>query len=101
MTAPSTPGRRVVACNYTVATSACSEGALCYVCDMAVKGSGKCDVLIHARSRSGRWIQKWERAHRLANFRIKTIPPEHPRHKEYQINSYDPDSLLEKLTCHT
>jgi len=32
---------------------------------------------IIARSRSGRWISRWERTARLKNFRVKTIVDDH------------------------
>jgi hypothetical protein len=35
-------------------------------------------VPLLVRSRGGRWIEKWEAMRRLENFRVKTIPPDHP-----------------------
>jgi hypothetical protein len=42
------------------------------------RGWGGERVRLLARSRSGRWIEKWETRKRLGNFRWKTIPAEHP-----------------------
>jgi hypothetical protein len=70
---------KAIACNYSEATATCSKGALCYVSRLW-KTPGRARVRILARSRSGRWIQKWEDIRRLENFRLKTLPTEHPRY---------------------
>jgi hypothetical protein len=67
--------RRVVQCNYVQGTHVASQGARAYV----VRTSGGTDrILILARSRSGRWVKKWEPVSRLTDFRAKILPPEHP-----------------------
>jgi hypothetical protein len=86
--------RRVIACNYTEAVSPVSAGALCYV-TLLNPGNGHERIKILARSRSGRWIEKWEDTRRLSNFRLKTLPPEHPLHADERIwSAVDP--LLER-----
>jgi hypothetical protein len=64
----------VVQCNFPVGTVECSPGARAYVLDADIVGRR---VRLLARSRSGRWIDKWENLRRLTDFRFKTIPPEH------------------------
>jgi hypothetical protein len=76
--------KKVIACNYGEGTSTCSKGALCYVMRSSGSNPGE-DVEIFARSRSGRWIVKWESLHKLINFRFKTIPPEHPRYNDERL----------------
>jgi hypothetical protein len=74
--------RTVVACNYRVGTPVAAPGALAYLCQ--TEGSmERCQVLV--RSRSGRWVLKWESLGRLHHFRTKTLPPEHPRHADRRI----------------
>ena len=69
--------KRVIACNLTEPTSPAATGALAYVRWMNYGwGNDRMPLLI--RSRGGRWIEKWESRNRLGNFRLKTIPPEHP-----------------------
>ena len=77
--------KRVIACNYAVATSACAKGARAYL--GSLPGDGR-SVHIIARSRSGRWIHKWERRKRLTNFRFVTLPPEHPRYHDWRIGAH-------------
>lgn len=76
--------RYVVACNYTEGTGVAAPGALCYV-SLSNPGGGSDRLLIVVRSRGGRWVQKWENIRRLANFRLKTLPPEHPRYQDQRI----------------
>ena len=71
--------KRVVACNYTEGISSVPTGALAYVL-LANAGGGHDRLFVLARSRGGRWIEKWEDVRRLTNFRAKTLPPEHPLH---------------------
>lgn len=88
------PDIRVVACNYLVGTSAVAQGALCYAVHVWCGER----VRILARSRSGRWIEKWANFKKLGNFRLKTLPPEHPRYRDYRAHSWaDPDVLLTEL----
>lgn len=41
-------------------------------------------VMVRVRSRGGRWITKWEALKRLGNFRLVTLPPEHPRYGDWE-----------------
>lgn len=66
---------RVVVANFRDGTSKCAKGGLCYVVQVYPRR-----VRITARSRSGRWIECLENTGRLTNFRIKTMPPQHPRY---------------------
>lgn len=84
--------RRVIACNHLTGTSAIPTGALCYV-SLLNPGGGNDRICILARSRSGRWIRKWEAANRLGNFRLKTLPPEHPLYREERIRDAGKEDL--------
>jgi hypothetical protein len=88
--------RKVIACNYVSSTSACAAGSLCFVTQFW-NGEEKSRVQILARSRSGRWIQKWEGIDKLSSYRIKTLPPAHPLYYDCRITSYDINALLECL----
>ena len=73
--------KRVVACNYRAPARVAVTGARCYVLNPNY-GMGCARVRLLLRSRGGRWIDKWEDTRRLANFRVKVVPPEHPRYEE-------------------
>ena len=66
-----------MACNLAEPTSEAARGALAYVM-WPNWGGGNDRLPLLIRSRGGRWIEKWESMRRLNNFRIKTIPPQHP-----------------------
>ena len=68
---------RAIACNYAEPVGVAAEGALCYV-RWPNPGGGNDRMQLLVRSRGGRWIEKWEAISRLQNFRLKTIPPDHP-----------------------
>lgn len=71
------PDRKVVACNFRVSTKLVPEGAKAYV-ERTNPGGGHDRIWVQARARGGRWIRRVEAMHRLHNFRLKTLPPEHP-----------------------
>lgn len=82
--------RKVMACNYVVPTNVAVAGARAYVCLTNPGGGGdRIDILV--RSRSGRWVRKWENTKRLHNFRPKTLPPEHPLHSDERIMTFLPE----------
>lgn len=81
--------RVVMACNYSVPTQIAAAGAKAYVC-LTNPGSGHDRVVVLVRSRSGRWVRKWEKTGRLHNFRPKTLPPEHPFYADERIMTFDP-----------
>jgi hypothetical protein len=70
---------RVIACNYLLPTNVTFQGAKAYVVRMN-PGGGNDRIVVFARSRSGRWVQKWEKIGLLSNFRFKNITPGHPRY---------------------
>jgi hypothetical protein len=70
--------QQVIACNYADPTKVASAGALAYVIPQ-FGGNLPERVRLLVRSRGGRWVEKWEAMWRLDNFRLKTLPPEHPR----------------------
>jgi hypothetical protein len=59
----------VMACNYLEPVSASVAGARAYVIGLNF-GNGCERVHILARSRSGRWIERWESLRRVGNFRL-------------------------------
>ena len=69
--------RKALACNYAESVSVAAKGALAYV-RWPNYGNANDRVLLLVRSRGGRWIEKWEAMRRLTNFRLKTLPPQHP-----------------------
>ena len=90
------PDRRVVQCNYREATNIAAEGARCYLV-RPNPGGGDDRIVILARSRSGRWIEKWEDIRRLRDFRVKTLPPEHPLHGDERLWDYEPEAMARRL----
>jgi hypothetical protein len=90
--------KRIIACNLLETVSTASVGALCYV--RATTGTeARVELLI--RSRSGRWISKWESLKRVGNFRFNTLAPDHPRYDDERLMAYaSEDSLawLQRLT---
>lgn len=67
----------VVVCNLAEGISEARKGAKAYVIDPNAGWGGERQYL-YLRSRCGRMIRKWESRTRLENFRVKTLPPEHP-----------------------
>lgn len=90
------PDKQVIACNYTEATKVASKGALCYVIGIN-RGNGSERIEILARSRGGRWIEKWESIKRLNNFRLKTLPQGHPRYNDERLWDYGAEKALSDL----
>lgn len=68
---------KVLTCNYLVGTKICGEGAKAYVLNLNY-GNAMEEIWLLARSHGGRLVIKWERAHRLHNFRLTTIPSQKP-----------------------
>ena len=85
--------RRVVACNYVEATSECREGALAYVI-LTNQGGGSDRIFIFARTRSGRWVRKWENIKRLGNFRMKSV---HESRTHFTLPLEDREAWVEAL----
>ena len=79
-----TADQQVIACNYTEPTSVAAGGALAYVVPQ-LGGNLPERVRVLVRSRSGRWVEKWEAIWRLDNFRLKTLPPDHPRYGDERL----------------
>lgn len=80
----SVPDRCVIACNYGESTKIAAKGARAYVVPQ-LGGNLPERVLVLVRSRGGRWVEKWEATKRLADFRLKTLPPEHPRYGDERL----------------
>ncbi len=74
---------KVVQCNLRIDTATCRTGARAYL-------TGSLDVVgrrarILARSRSGRWVLRWEGLSHLHNFRIKTLTAQDPLWERQEI----------------
>jgi hypothetical protein len=86
--------KRFIACNFRKGTKIARKGAIAYVL-WPNYGGGNDRIPLLVRSRSGRWVEKWEAMSRLENFRFKTIPPEHPLYnRDYGILN---DACLQSL----
>lgn len=73
--------RKAIVCNYVEGTSYVAKGAKAYIVPW-MGGNLPERIPVLVRSRGGRWIEKWESVRRLDNFRIKTLPPEHPKYDD-------------------
>lgn len=88
--------RKVVQCNLTETTNIAPAGARAYVV-LTNPGGGHDRIQVLVRSHGGRWVEKWENMRRLADFRVKTLPPEHPLYANERIWDYDPDGTAATL----
>jgi hypothetical protein len=93
---PEAADKYVVVCNYCEGTSYCSPGALAYVTHTGGMFSFDGRLQVFARSRRGRWILRWERISRLHNFRVKSLPSEHPRYSDVGTVAHDTRRSAEK-----
>jgi hypothetical protein len=91
--------RRAIVCNYLEATNVSAVGSRAYV-SWSTGGALPERVMVLARSRHGRWINKWENTRRLGNFRAVTLPPEHPRYDDERVRVVlvDEAALVRDLT---
>ena len=92
-----------IACNYAEATNIARKGARAYLLWRTGGDAERCNVLV--KSRSGRWVDKWESIHRLDKFRVVMVRPgafEYKRIGEWYVES--PSDIAEKLqdivACH-
>lgn len=90
--------RHVVQCNYTEGITSVAQGARAYVI-YPNDGNGAERICVLVRSRGGRWIEKWEDIRRLGNFRVKTLPSEHPLYDNHRLMSAEyADTLFTNVT---
>lgn len=76
--------RGVIQCNYLTGTRVAVAGSRAFVvCINPGNDNDRIEVLV--RSRSGRLVRKWEAMHRLYNFRVKWLPPDHPRYADERV----------------
>lgn len=88
--------RYAIQCNYREATRVAVAGARAYlVCGNP--GNGHDRVFVKVRSRGNRFVTKWEATGRLIDFRVKTIPPEHPLYADTWEGDSDRQAQLEQL----
>ncbi len=92
------PDRRVIQCNLTTSQKTAAKGARAYAISTN-PGGGADRIVILLRSRSGRWIEKWQDIRTLANFRVKTLPIGHPLYSHSRIGAgvFDPDATAAHL----
>lgn len=83
-------------CNYVTSTGPVATGARAYLVQPN-PGGGDDRIIVLARSRGGRWIEKWESIKRLGAFRVKTLPPEHPLYGDERLYDYEPHVMAERL----
>lgn len=88
---------RAIVCNYTESTKIVKAGSKAYVVHAYLGGNLPERVLVIARSRGGRWVEKWESLRRLGNFRLKTLPPEHPRREHHWLQYSATEEHLDRL----
>jgi hypothetical protein len=86
------PDRYVIQCNYAEGTRIAPGGARAYLV-LANPGNYHDRIIIKVRSRGGRWVEKWERIERLIDFRVKVLPPTHPRYHDERLWSYEGEAL--------
>jgi hypothetical protein len=90
--------RLVVQCNYATATGVAAAGARAYL-TRDNPGGYHDRVMILVRSRGGRWVEKWESIARLGEFRVKVIPPDHPRWTDARLwTGADPHAMAALLS---
>lgn len=77
--------RYAVACNVTTADAVVATGASAWLTHETDPGWGHERPVVLVRSRSGRLVQRRMASTRLRDFRVKTIPPEHPRYDDDRI----------------
>ncbi len=88
--------RQVVQCNYAEGTGVAASGARAYVAQLNL-GNANDRVVVLVRSRGGRWVEKWENTARLTNFRVKTLPPEHPLYNARLVPAEHAGSLISSV----
>jgi hypothetical protein len=88
--------RRVIQCNYAEGTNIAAPDARAFVL-LTNPGGGHDRVFVLVRSRSGRWVKKWESVTRLKNFRTKTLPPEHPLYWVGEFSGPNIEQVVESL----
>ena len=76
--------RRAITCNYRETSKVAPAGALAWVI-LTNPGNAHDRIEILIRSRGGRLVRKWEDTRRLYCFRVKTLPPEHPRFEDERV----------------
>ena len=84
---------KVVQCQYRLDTPTCRAGARAYLTICANAAGKRARIL--ARSRSGRWVERWESLRVLCNFRIKTLVADDPasRHKQIARNYWTMEAV--------
>jgi hypothetical protein len=93
---PDPPDKQAIQCNYTETTSAVANGSRAYV-TLLNPGSGNSRIMVIARSRGGRFVEKWENIRRLDNFRIRTVhhsDPLYHNHRLYILGDLDRALLI-------
>ncbi len=87
------PECKVVQCNYRLDTSVCRAGARAYLTYETDSASGR--VRVVSRSRSGRWVDRWENLGFLCSFRLKTLVSADPVfvHNQIARNRWGQDAV--------
>jgi hypothetical protein len=77
---------RVIQCNFMGETASIARGARSYVM-LTNPGGGNDRIKILVRSRSGRWISRWESLLVLDNFRPKVMAQQNPLSKYDMVDA--------------
>lgn len=77
-----------VVCNYRENTKTVSDGARAFLVWTSGGAYSMGQQQVRVRSRGGRWITKWDRVHRLTNFRAACIPVGHPMRGCREVELY-------------
>jgi hypothetical protein len=89
--------RKVIACNYLDGISSVATSAKAYVSLVWFGGNLPERVFVLARSRGGRWIEKWEDLRRLSNFRRVTVAPGNPVFGNHYLQAEATEEHLARL----
>ena len=81
--------KKIIVCNFATPRKTASEGTRAY---FASNSGGTIDggnVNLLYRSRGGRTIVKYERLKHLKDFRLATLPPDHPLYNDERVFKAD------------
>jgi hypothetical protein len=85
-----------IICNFAVPTKTSSTGSKAWLGVTSGGAIGDGNVRLYMRSRGDRMIEKWDRIKRLTNFRIATLPPEHPFYKHEKVTQFETRAAAEE-----
>lgn len=94
--------KKAIVCNFAISTKTATKGTRAYYA--WGNSGGTIDggrIYLYYRSRGGRYITKYEALKNLHNFRLTTVPPEHPFYDCNALNkrfaAHEPEWMEEQL----